>query len=157
MESLEKEAFHESTAMDSEEIKTLMNKLGLTYRIIDLSEIDGFDELYAVVHTGQVGNEANSGINNHWCAIYGKYFFCSYGKYSSYALPKWIDPVDTVPRQLQSFDSNVCGMYACAFIKFCEDKQNVSSDPGREFSLQFDFDTDRKENDAKILHWSKQI
>lgn len=143
--------------MDSDEINELLSKLGLEHRIIDLTEIGSFDELYAVVHTGTNKNEANNGISNHWCAIYGKYFFDSYGKYSAYALPDWIDPVDTVPRQLQSFNSNVCGMYACAFIKFCESKNNVNSDPGRAFSLAFDFDVDRKENDSKILEWSKTI
>ena len=157
MQTQTKEIYASGTTMDTSEIKDLCSRVGLECRIIDLSELSNFDELYAVIHTGQTKNEYNSGITNHWVAIYGKYFFDSYGKYSAYALPEWVDTVDTVPRTLQEYSTNVCGMYVISFLKFCHDKSSLKSDPGREYSLYYDFDTDKKENDRKILDWSKSV
>lgn len=154
---MKEEIFQSKTSMDTSEVQQLMSKLGLETTIIDLSELGSFDGLYAYVHTGQEENEFNSGITNHWLGIYGNYLFDSYGKYGSYQLPPNIDPVDTVPRALQAYDTNVCGMYVAAFLKYCSSIKNLKTDPGRGFSLEFDFDHDKKQNDRNILDWSESL
>ena len=119
----------------------------------DLENLENFDSLYGYVHTGTTESEYNSGITNHWLAIYGKYLLDSYGKYSAWDLPDWVVPVQTIPRALQAYDSNVCGLYCGAYLKHCHDQKNLKTNPGRSFSVDFGFTKDRKSNDEIILDW----
>lgn len=145
--------YAEATAFTDGELKQLTNRLGLQFNLTDLENLENFDMLYGYVHTGPEPNEFNSGITNHWLAIYGKYVLDSYGKYSAWDLPSWVVPVQTIPRALQAYDSNVCGIYAAAYLKHCDNLKNLKTNPGRSFSVAFDFTKDRKQNDNIILDW----
>ena len=148
--------YSKSAEMTGDEIMQGASKLGLNCKLIDLAELDSLNSICAVIHTGKEKNEYNNGYTNHWLAIYGKYMFDSYGKYGAWETPDWVEEVDTVPKAVQSYNSNVCGQYCLAYLSFAKESDG-SDDVGREFATAFDFGKDREENDEKILEWFNSI
>lgn len=152
------EIYANRTVLDTNELKSYCDAKGLEFNIVDLSQLDSFDKKYGFVHTGQEENAANGGNENHWLALYGNLLFDSYGKYSSWQLPAWVKPVKTIPKRLQSFDSNVCGAYCCEFLFFCESRGDaLGTNIGRSFCQQYSFTKNTENNDRTILTAFEQV
>lgn len=146
--------YSKSAIMDSSELQALSSRLGIKYNMIDLKNLASNPHFYSFVHTGEHENEFNSGLTNHWLAVYGPYIFDSYGKYAAWKLPPGYRVVQTIPRALQEYNTNVCGMYAAAYLAFCvEENSDGTDDLGREFCIAYGFGKNREINDTIILSW----
>jgi hypothetical protein len=156
--SVDQDIYSNEAVMDSNELRELFAKLGLTYSECELSTLSQNNEFYTLVHTGRTKSSANSGQTNHWLACYGPFIFDSYGKYNLWHLPPGYEPVETIPGTLQEYGTNVCGMYCAAYIDFCNNSDSDGSDDlGREFCIAYGFGKNRKENDTIILSWYEGI
>lgn len=150
--------YSEKSILDENELRALCNKLGLKYNMIDLSELGENDSFYGFIHTGTSENSYNKGNENHWMAFYGPNVFDSYGKHSLWKIPSNFSWVQTIPKALQEYNTNVCGAYCAAYLDFCnKNGSDGSDDLGREFCNEFDFTKNREENDTKILSWYDSI
>ena len=122
------------TILDTSELQALCSALNIQYNLLDLSQLNSNSNFYSFVHTGEKANNYNSGLTNHWLAVYGPNVFDSYGKYSAWKIPPGYNFVETVPAALQEYNTNVCGMYATAYLDFCINSNSDGSDDlGREF------------------------
>jgi hypothetical protein len=155
---VDEDIYSKDAIQDSGELNTLCQKLGIEYHQLDLSQLGSNPPFYGFVHTGAKANNYNSGLTNHWMALYGPFIFDSYGKYNAWSIPSNFEFVETVPRALQEYNTNVCGMYSAAYINFCNSQQsNGSDDLGREFCIAYGFGKNREANDTIILSWYDQI
>lgn len=147
-----------SSILDTSELQALCSRLGIEYNMLDLSNLEQNQHFYTFIHTGQDETEGNSGLKNHWLAAYGPNIFDSYGKYNAWTIPSNYSFVETVPRALQEYNTNVCGMYCAAYLDFCiKANSDGSDDMGREFCVSFGFGKNREQNDSIILSWYDSI
>jgi hypothetical protein len=155
---VDKDIYANSSILDTSELKALAGKLGFEYNMIDLEQMGSNPHFYTFIHTGQTANEVNSGLKNHWLCVYGPHIFDSYGKYSAWKVPSNYDFVETIPKALQEYNTNVCGMYCAAYLDFCiKAHSDGSDDMGRDFCVSFGFGKNREHNDSIILSWYDSI
>lgn len=155
---VDQDIYAKSSILDTSELQALCRILNIEYNMIDLSQLASNQHFYSFVHTGQQETKGNSGLKNHWLAVYGPNIFDSYGKYNAWSIPKDYSFVETVPRALQEYNTNVCGMYCAAYLDFCiKANSDGSDDMGREFCMAFGFGKNREINDSIILAWYDSI
>jgi len=155
---VDQDIYSNAAIMDESELQQLCSRLGLEYNMIDLAELNSNPHFYTFIHTGNSSNTANSGLTKHWLAAYGPYIFDSYGKYNAWNIPSEYSFVETIPRALQEYNTNVCGMYCAAYINFCaQNNSDGTDDLGRDFCAEFDFGKNRELNDSIILSWYDNI
>ncbi len=156
-------------ASDTTDLKKFCSKQGLPFHVIDLSELSNLKHKAAYIHTGEVANQVNGGNPNHWLFIYADLIFDSYGKYKDYDFgDKKYEFIKTNPRQLQTYNTTVCGSYCSMFYYFVEkvlkpeinDKEGQdtinSEDIGLEFSEHFGFVKNKVENDKIAYEWMQE-
>ncbi len=171
--------FSERVALTDSDIVNFGQKHGFHITIVDLADLnEDIDKAgkFSAIFTGNEGNEYNTlpeetkrqgdhivvfeeqKLTKHWLGIYGNLIFDSYGYSKDYTLPSEFVSCRLYPSRVQSFDSAVCGEYVCAFLYYCfkTNPDGASKDVGKDFSLYFNFTTDRKENDKKILAWYEE-
>jgi hypothetical protein len=97
----------------------------------------------------------------HWTGVYyhplKSYYFDSYGFIAPAELEDKIKPYEYNDKDIQDWNSEACGWFAIAFIKFLHDKNNKEI-AYKEFLKLFTSNT--KENDKKLkeyLNFSEQI
>jgi hypothetical protein len=147
----------DSLILDETELEKFCEKNGLTYNLVDLSELDSAKAPYTFIHTGETKNQFNNGNINHWMFLYGSNVFDSYGDAGDFLYPQWVKPVITRPKRLQEYGANVCGEYCCSFYKFVKGGIDQNDENmGLEFSDTFNFSEDRNKNDRIIQQIFKE-
>lgn len=148
--------------------------------ILELSEFNENPDkakLYCVLFTGNEANEYNTikggtrkylghtvevntqAFTHHWMAVYGNKIFNSYGvkEDMDFKIPDNCEFIMNHPDRLQSYGSNVCGEYVCAFLWFVKNASlDDDDDIGEEFSIEMGLGFDKEQNDHKILEWYEQ-
>ena len=150
------EIYHDRTILDEQELRNFCTESGLTYEMCDIHNLSSFAGKYCFVHTGQKDTAVNDGNENHWMALYGNLLFDSYGL-TSWQIPQGIHLVRTIPKRLQSWSSNVCGSYCCAFLWFCENNPDKLGNIGRAFTQYFNLGKQTEQNDREILTWFENV
>lgn len=145
-----------SSTLSDTDLKKFCAKEGLSFHLIDLSQLSDSSPKNCFIHTGTAPNEYNHSYINHWLFLHGNYLFDSYGKQRDYKLPDFIKPVVTYPHQLQSYNTNVCGEYCCAFYKYLHSSPDYEN-LGAQFSREFQFSSNKTLNDKKINNWFNEI
>ena len=171
--------FSEKNTLSNYDIQNFCKYNDIPANIITLEEFnlepDNANK-FCVIYTGDSGNKYNTlpekteqtahgkfklaeqKLTHHWLGLYGNKLFDSYGYGRDYIMPSFVDYVKNWPSRLQEFDSVCCGEYVLAFLYYC--KQNKASanntNLGRDFCHEFDFGTDRRENDEKVIAWYKK-
>jgi len=149
-----KNVFSEEKALTDDDIKKWCKQANLKYNVVDLDKLTTAKSRYCFVFTGNEENPVNKGNDHHWLFLDGKYLFDSYGNPKSYDLPEGFSMIDNNPRQLQQYNSTVCGEYCCAFYEFCSKNRSIKpEDIGEEFSDEFGLTGNRSKNDKIIYEW----
>jgi hypothetical protein len=173
-------------ASDTDDLRKFCKKQHFPFHVIDLSQLQKFQDKAAFVHTGESENEFNKGNTNHWLFVYADLLFDSYGKYKDYDFGEHnYTFIITNPKQLQTYGTTVCGSYCAMFYYFLEkiypkmefekDKENddKSSDDdddessfsinksniGRELGEDFSeyfFSNNKTENDKTAFKWMQE-
>jgi len=162
MENLD--TYSSKVELDDSRLKLFCARNGLEYHELDLQSLHSSGTnastvpKYFFIYTGSEKNSANEGNTHHWMFCYGNYIFDSYGSLETrFKVPEQFRPVKTFPRRLQSFDSDVCGEYCCAFYSFVSHEQEKDfANLGQDFCNAFEFTQDTDENDKKVLQWFKE-
>jgi len=72
--------------------------------------------------------DTSKGIGSHWTSLYyhplKSYYFDSFGFVPPFDVEDIISPYIHNNKDIQDFDSDACGYYCIAFIKFLNDKEN---------------------------------
>jgi len=72
--------------------------------------------------------DTSKGEGTHWTSLYyhplKSYYFDSFGFVPPYDIEDFIMPYEYNNKDIQNYDSEACGWYAIAFIKFLNDKEN---------------------------------
>jgi hypothetical protein len=140
--------FSNELALTNKDLENFCKKNNLSFKIVDLSEINNLNTKYAFIFTGDKKNSINKGHDHHWMFICGQLIFDSYGNPNSYEIPDNFSMIKNFPRQLQEYNSTVCGEYCCLFYKFIEKNQDLpESEIGEEFSNEYGFTKNRRKND----------
>ena len=127
---------------------------GLTYEMVDISELEHFSKPYCFIHTGETKNQFNGGNVNHWMFLAGSMIFDSYGLQDDFLLPEWCKYVQLRPKRLQEFGSNVCGEYCCTFYKFVASQSDQDDeDLGHDYCDAMGFSENRNQNDRIVQAW----
>jgi hypothetical protein len=91
---------------------------------------------------------------SHWtCVLYTplkSYYFDSFGFVAPEELDEVIKPYEYNDRDIQDFNSEACGHYCIAFIKFLHNKKD-KDDAYRAFNRLFK--NNRKENDKILMNY----
>ena len=141
-------------ALSDKELKQWCSKAGLSYSVVDLDKMDSTKSRFAFIYTGNEKDEFNNGSDHHWMFLDGTYIFDSYGRQNKFTIPDRFSFINTVPKQLQQFNSTVCGEYCCAFYEFSKNNSTISpEDIGEAFSDEFGFTKDRSQNDKIVYEW----
>lgn len=144
----------QDTALSNNELASFCSKNKLPYKMIELKDVPQLEDRYSFIFTGEDKDELNEGNNKHWLLVDGNLVFDSYGKSNSYKFPEQFKFIKNIPKQLQEFNSVVCGQYCLAFLKFLIDNPDLKEkDLASEFSELHDFNNDRAGNDRKVLDW----
>lgn len=153
-EPTKKNVFSTAKALTDSDLKKWCQAAGLKYSVIDLDKLNLAKSRYCFIFTGNEANEANKGNDHHWMFLDGKYIFDSYGNPKSYDLPEGYSMIENNPKQLQQFNSTVCGEYCCAFYDFCSKNKSIKpGDIGEEFSDEFGLTGNRSKNDKIMYEW----
>ena len=154
IQATKKDVFSTSQSLSDEDLKKWCLKAGLKFNMIDLEKISESKARYSFVFTGKEPNEINKGHDHHWIFLDGKYIFDSYGDPKSYTLPNNFQVIVNHPKQLQQFNSTVCGEYCCAFYHFVSKNEDIKLEElGEEFSDEMGFTKDRSKNDKIVYEW----
>ncbi len=154
-----KEIKSDKLALSDLDLENWCKENNFSFNVITLDKLSTLKKKASFIHTGRGKNAANGGNENHWMFIYSDIVFDSYGKYSTYVWPKAGENfvfVETHPKQLQDFESTVCGEYCCLFYYYMEKvyEEGINSEYiGADFSEHFGFTRDRKENDKFVFDW----
>lgn len=152
------EIFSEKNSLDENMLKEFCDKANLQYNLIDLDNLVNVKSRFSFIFTGNEKNNINKGHDHHWIFLDGKNIFDSYGVKNSYQLPSNFEILTNHPRQLQEYNSTVCGEYCCAFYYFIAKNKELSpQEIGEEFSDYFGFTKDKLENDKIVFNWFKQF
>lgn len=127
------------------QLKGYAEKMGLPLNNIlmrdEMNELDK-DGFYIINLDNSNGN------GTHWTSLFyhplNSYYFDSYGFVPPLEVEKKIKPYIYNDADIQDFNSEACGYYALAFIKFLNDKSNKEV-AFKEFLRLFKSNT--KEND----------
>jgi hypothetical protein len=171
-----KSPFNQKYALTDNQMINFCKKHDINANVIELDEFNknpDIANLFFIIYTGSEPNEYNtlkpsekkhSGehytlpeqpITHHWLGGHGNKIFDSYGYYGDYKWPEGIEGVTTIPSRLQEYDSDVCGLYVLAFLKFCsttKEHDNI----GFDFSNEHGFTNNRNENDESIIKWYEE-
>lgn len=171
---MSKSPFEEKYALTDIEMLKYCKKHDIPASMITLEEYnESPDSLskFQVIFTGSTANTYNTvkaktikkdgkeyeyeeqPITHHWLGGIGNIVFDSYGYYDDYTWPENTEFVHTVPRRLQEFNSNVCGLYVLSFLSFCKNKNPDYENLGRDYSIEYGFSNDRNENDNIVIKW----
>lgn len=163
-----KEIHSETLASDTDDLEKFCKKQGLKFTQIDLSELPNLTAKCAYIHTGGETNKYNGGNTNHWLLVYADLIFDSYGKYSEYDFQsKDYTYVITNPKQLQTYNTTVCGSYCSMFYHYMEkiypkeseengiNKDNIGRELGEDFSELY-FSNDKLNNDKIAYKWMQE-
>jgi hypothetical protein len=154
VEASKKDVFSTKQSLSDDDLKKWCSKAGLGYSLVDLDKISSAKSRYCFVFTGQDKTETNGGHDHHWIFLDGKYIFDSYGNPKNYVLPENFKVITNHPRQLQQFNSTVCGEYCCAFYYFVSKNEDIKFEEiGEEFSDEMGFTKNRSENDKIVYEW----
>ena len=146
-----KSTFYERNALDEKQLKDWCNANNLAYHMCELKDLDNCDNRYSFIFTGETPSQINDGHDHHWLFLDGNLVFDSYGK-TDYQLPKHFQYLKNEPKQLQNYNSTVCGEYCCLFYKFLTENANLSPEEiGEAFSQEYGLTSNRQKNDQKIL------
>lgn len=146
-----KSTFYERNALDEEQLKKWCSANNLAYHMCELKDLDNCDSRYSFIFTGATPNHLNDGHDHHWLFLDGNLVFDSYGK-TDYQLPSHFQYLKNEPKQLQNYNSTVCGEYCCLFYKFLTENASLSPEEiGEAFSHEFGLTNNRQKNDQKIL------
>jgi len=104
----------DSVALTQEQIKDWCKHNKLPAHVVDLSDLGDTQEADVFVFTGNEKNEFNDGADHHWLLAIDNYVFDSYGM-EDYKLPKGFHFFEHSPKQLQPYNTNVCGEFCCLF------------------------------------------
>ncbi len=154
-----KEVFSSKIALTDKNLRNFCEKNDLKYNLVELSELTDLSDIpkYTFVYTGSSKNDANNGYTHHWLYLCGSYLFDSFGFQSKYKINKNIKSIITYPRQLQEFNSDVCGEYCAAFAHFCQKENKIDyTNIGVDFQNRYGLSANKKENDITILRWFKK-
>lgn len=143
----------ELTTTSDTQLKEYAKKMGLPLNNIlmrdEMNELkdDGF---YIINLDNKHGN------GTHWTSLYfhplHSYYFDSYGFVPPLEVEEKIKPYKYNDADIQDFNSEACGYYALAFIKFLYDKSNKEV-AFKEFLRLFKSNT--KENDNILEKYLK--
>lgn len=146
-----------SSTLDENDLRAFCLKHNFPFSIIDLSQLESASAKNCFIYTGSESDSFNNGYNHHWLFLHGNKLFDSYGKQEHYNLPEFIEPVKTYPSQLQSYNTNVCGEYCCAFYYFIKTTGNKDyNNLGSHFTTAFQFTSDKNKNDATVNDWFEE-
>lgn len=154
------EIFAEKTSTTPNELHDWCSKQNLPWSMISLDEPASMVKIAknTFVYTGNKKNELNMGATHHWLFLSGQHLFDSYGRAHTYKLPFKTRPLNTTPKRLQSWGSNVCGQYCCLLYKFIFKGQGnkVHHDTGSKFSYMYGYTRDKNKNDKiTLMHFKK--
>lgn len=155
-------------ASDTEDLKEFCKKQGLKFNVVNLSDLGSLKQKAAYIHTGEISDAINGGNPNHWLFIYADLIFDSYGKYKDYDFgTQKYEFIRTNPKQLQTYNTTVCGSYCSMFYYYMEkihkqqqqetDNDTINSDDiGMDFSEYFEFVNNKLENDKIAFKWMQE-
>jgi len=152
MEVEKKDVFSSKKALTEDDLRKFCNANNLSFHITELDKLNNNGgPRYSFIFTGDDKNAVNKGHDHHWLFLDGVSIFDSYGNPSSYNLPDPYYVIENHPKQLQEYDSTVCGEYCCLFYWFIKKELEIE-DPtdeelAEEFSDYFSFTKNRLEND----------
>jgi hypothetical protein len=96
--------------------------------------------------------DTSKGNGSHWTSLYyhplQSYYFDSFGFVPPFDVEDIITPYIHNNKDIQDYDSNACGWYCIAFIKFLNDKQNKELG-FKEFLRLFSNKTNENDNILK--------
>ena len=161
MPNKEVNPFADSATLSNVDLERWCRDNSLTYNLVTLEELQKASasrEKFNFVFTGEHSSPLNNGYHNHWMFLYGNFLFDSYGYQGEYKLPESIKPVNTYPKRLQQFNSNVCGEYCCAFYHFVKHHTSLDfTNLGQQFCNEFNFSSSQREkNDEIVLEFYRQ-
>jgi hypothetical protein len=107
------------------DLENLINKFNLPLN--DIIMRDEFDRIgkegFYIINL-----DTSKGDGSHWTGLYHhplkSYYFDSFGFVPPYDIEDIIIPYVFNNKDIQDFNSDACGWYCVAFIKFLHDKQN---------------------------------
>lgn len=150
----DREVDAEGTSMTNHELVKWCKNNNLPYNEVDIQNLGKAKNRYAFIFTGNEPDDINNGNDHHWMFLDGKYIFDSYGNPNNYTLPEGFSILKNHPRQLQNFDTNVCGQYCCAFYYFTKANPDLTPEEiGEAYSDEYGLTKNRESNDEKILAW----
>jgi hypothetical protein len=149
--------FSKKTELSNVDLENFCKKHNLPYNFIELKDLDKLNKRYSFVFTGDKKNEFNNGNNKHWLLVDGNLIFDSYGLKSAYKFPSGFEIIKNHPKQLQEYNSTICGEYCLAFLNFLIQNPNIKNkDLGVEFSDEYGFTENRRDNDRTISKWYQE-
>jgi len=158
MDEEKKEIFSSKKALTEDDLRKFCSFNNFSFHITDLSKLNNHGgNRHSFIFTGETKDAVNKGHDHHWLFLDGIAIFDSYGNPSSYNLPDPYYIIPNHPRQLQEYDSTVCGEYCCAFYYFIKKiyKEEDEDDHhlAEEFSDYFGFTKNRLQNDRIVYEW----
>ena len=133
------------TTTNDIQLKEYAKKMGLP-----LNNILMRDEMNHLNQDGFyiINLDDSNGNGTHWTSLFyhplNSYYFDSYGFVPPLEVEKKIRPYIYNDADIQDFNSEACGYYALAFIKFLHDKTNKETAFKEFLNL---FKNNKKEND----------
>lgn len=153
------DVFKSRNALSDHQIQAFCKKNKISYHYCDLKELsNNFEKLPAsvFVFTGNEKNEYNNGYTEHWIYLFGNQLFDSYSFQSKYNLDSRIQPVKLFPKQLQEFNSVVCGEYCLAFAHYVHTQDFEEDDIGLDFCNYYGFKKNKHKNDETVFDWYEE-
>ena len=142
----------ESVALSESDIRTWCKHNKLPCHFVDLDNLDDNKEGEVFIFTGNTKNKINDGADHHWLFGLGPKVFDSYGA-EDYKLPSTYSFFHHKPKQLQPYNTNVCGEFCCLFYYHAsKNEPNLDGDElSQSFINRYHLGSDTQYNAEKVL------
>jgi hypothetical protein len=149
--------FSSKKALTEDDLRKFCNANNFSFNIIEFDKLSNYNgPRYSFIFTGTDKNTVNKGHDHHWLFLDSLSIFDSYGNPKSYNIPSPYYMIRNNPKQLQEYDSTVCGEYCCAWYYFLKNiltDEMEEDEMGEEFSDYFGFTNDKFANDKIVYDW----
>ena len=153
------EVFQIRNALTDIQIKAFCLKNKIPYHYCDLKKLsENMNDLPAscFVFTGNKKDEFNNGYSEHWLYLFGNHLFDSYSFQQHYTLNPSISFVKLFPKQLQEFNSVVCGEYCLAIAHYVATQDYEEGEVGIDFCNHYGFTKNKHQNDETVYTWYEE-